>query len=647
MLQIEWKHYMVRCGLWLLLPIFVICKLLSLSFETVYIDTHVTDAAYEDFFEQYGGFFDLEKKNAISQMETDETMQRYISYADDNPAKHYIIEQTGWEAWIGNEKLEIILIAFVIFFIAFITTYDYETGVEAVKFGSYRRRKDIYFSWQIMSILFLVCLLFISFGCEWLYYTLKYGLHGYDYPIQSLWSYENSSLDLSIFQTCLMVHMIKGVGLLLVAEITCLFGRLCKNLWRTVLISGAISVVPYMLFNKEQIRYYILPLNLLLGNGYLRGESTEIMYDGVQISEPVGNIPVYFLMLTLSVAGLIIIAIQNVLLCGGRSIKKERIYRYGAITGISVVAYITAICIVIAASKPEKESFTQSYYDGKTFCDELIIRDVFSPKDADGYYADDNCHYYYIKNETGTVYFYKIGKDDYSSEIIYSEDRGEKKYDYSTRYLGLVNVQNYENKSYESSLMDEITYFWVDGKYIFIADLNDIEMINYESGEKEILVEEGYAGGAVAYDSGRLYYISSTGTVNIVDVENLHVEAVGIEGCAKLGICDGYLVYMLTDGSVGIYSDDMKALLEDVTMNQTSNFSCNGLEIFFISSKYKLCCYDLDTKNVSEITCYDEAGEEISAPFYNVKAYDRDRLEVYIQTSDEAYEWVTCFRQDI
>ena len=56
---------------------------------------------------------------------------------------------------------------------------------------------------------------------------------------------------------------------------------------------------------------------------------------------------------------------------------------------------------------------------------------------------------------------YKTNKTDFTSEVIYSEINGDRRYGYFTKYLGLVNVHNYENVSEEEWLEEDTGYSWV------------------------------------------------------------------------------------------------------------------------------------------------------------------------------------------
>lgn len=664
MLTIEWKHYIWKCKLWILIPLFCIFKFTSMQFETVYVDTHITrNDEYQVFFEEYEGMLSLDKKTQLP--ETDDVLKQYISYAYENPAKHYIVNTTGWDAWFGNEKVDIILFAFVLFFSVYLATNDYETGVFAVKLTSYNRKEKICLSQQLLLVLYSILLITLSFFCEWIFYAVKYGLSGYSFPIQSLWTFENSTFNISILQCCICIHVVKGIGILLVAELSFLFGIYIKKLWISFFVGMAIPIIPYMIFNKEQIRYYIQPLGLILGNGYFRGDNEPIMYDGVQIAEPVKKISLMYLLVVLGLT-MLCFAIIFIVLFWNRNkgiwIKKSR---FGFLFAVSEIFMITVFgCMLVSYNKNSKWELKEIYYQGKAFSDEeiiytldedanlveynysldkkdLIIRDVFAEKTCDGYYVDENYIYYFVKSDEGEVSFYRIDKKNFNSEIIYKELIGNRKYVRSTRYLGLLNVHNYENVSQREWHEDNIQNFWVDGNYIFTLSYNSIDMIDYITKDKISLVKKGYSGGMTTYRAGVLYYIDAENNVVMLDVVTRKAEYIDIPKCRSLAINGEMLCFITKDEKIGIYCEGESKIIDGVESSPTSLIVCHDKYTFCASKDNALICIDSINLNSQEVKCYYESGESVNALIYNVKVYNDKKISLFVG-EDTGYNWILC-----
>lgn len=670
MFAIEWKHYICKCRLWVLVPLLCLCKFASMQLETVCIDTHITEnREYQAFFKEYEGKLSLDKKTKIQ--ETDDVLERYVSYADENPAKHYLINPTAWDSWIGNEKIDIILLLFVIFFSVYLVTNDYETGIYALIHPSGRFREKRLMGKQILLIIYSALIFTLSFLCEWVFYTVKYGLSGYSFPLQSLWTFENSPFNISVWQCCIYIHAVKYIAIFLMGEIAFLLGKYIKRLWISFLMGMGTVIIPYMIFNKEQIRYYIQPMGLVLGSGYFRGKSEPIIYDGVQISDPVEKIPVgcFFIILTLAILcyGIIFIVLFR---DGGRKkcswiIKSRFGFLFAGVSFLIISAFLS---VLFLDSRNFEREFKGTYYQGKAYADgekiymsdregrliehdcpsgkkEFIIRDVFAEKTCIDYYVDENYIYYYVKKDTGEVIIHRTDKSDFSTKIIYQKVNGTRKYMNSTKYLGLINVNNYENVSYNEWVEDNIRDFWVDGNYIFTIGHKRIVMTDYTTKEETVLIERGYSGGAVAYAAGILYYIDSDNKVVSFDVITQNAKYIDIPKCRSLAVSEERLCYITENGEIGVYSDTGAQNAEGMECSPTSSVVCHSKYVFCISAENTLICIDSTNLKRCEVKCYDESGKGVDVLMYNVRVYNDKKLSLYAEEGD-SYDWI-LFDYDI
>lgn len=666
MVTIEWKHYILKSKLWILIPLFCVFKFTSMQLETVFVDTHIIgNDKYQVFFEQYEGMLSVDKREQMN--ETDAVLNQYISYANENPAKHYIVNTIGWDAWFGNEKIDMVLLVFILFFSVYIVTNDYETGVYSIKYTSCRRKESICLGQQSLLVTYGILMVILSFLCEWIFYAAKYGLSGYGFPIQSLWTFENSTFNISILQCCICIHIVKGIGILLVGELSFLLGKYIKKLWLSFFVGLAIPIIPYMIFNKEQIRYYIQPLGFILGNGYFRGDSEPLMYDGVQIAEPVKNIPVRYLLTVLGLSMLCYAVIFIVSFWNSNQnkcawMKKSR---YGFLFTAIEIFFITAFgCMLISYNKNSQCELNGIYYKGKAYSDDeiiytadeaamlvqynysldkkdFIIRDVFAEKTCNGYYVDENYIYYFVKNDVGEVRFHRVEKKDFSTEVIYQEVIGDRSYMGSTKYLGLLYFHNYENVSSEEWFEDNIQDFWVDGNYIFTTSQNSIDMIDYRSKEKTKLVKQGYSGGVTAYEAGILYYIDAENNVVMLNVMTLKGEYIDIPKCRSLAINDEKLCFITENEEVGIYHNGECQMIPGVKSTPTSLIVCNDKYAFCVSNENTLICIDVVNLNSQKVKCYYESGGDVNEVIYNVKVYNDKKLSLFIGDNTD-YSWVLC-----
>ena len=85
MLKTELEHYLIRCKILLIIPVYIILKLFALNITEVYIDTDISlhSDRYVEFFEEYSGKITIDKIEKISEdneYSDDKIVERYIRY---------------------------------------------------------------------------------------------------------------------------------------------------------------------------------------------------------------------------------------------------------------------------------------------------------------------------------------------------------------------------------------------------------------------------------------------------------------------------------------------------------------------------------------------------------------------------------------
>lgn len=665
MFRLEWNHYIRKNHLWILVVLFFVCKLISLRCETVYVDTHVwKHAKYENFFQSYEGKMTLAKQNRLP--EADEVIRQYLNYVDKDPSRHYLVNEVGWDAWIGNEKSDLMLLGFIVFFCACLVAGDYESGVHPFKYTSGAQKNRLYLCQQGLFALFSLLLIIMSFAEEWVYYAVRYGLSGYRFPVQSLWTFERSPYELTIWQTCIWIHLVKALAILFLGELTLLAGIYLKKIWLIFAAAMAVPVVPYMLVNREQIRYYIQPLGLLLGNGYFRGKFLPTQYDMVEISEPVGHIPGWYLPTVILItagltAGVLVALFRRKAGEHGRWLWRNRA---GFVLALCQFVVVAGLCgLLVSDSSPKQEQShavfyaSQSYGDGdiiyrkndkgewiaddlKTGQVEKMRRDVFPEGDCVAIYADDRYLYEYIRTEYGEVSIYRVDKQDFTPILLYQETSGQRVYQYTSKYLGLLNVHNLKNTSSEQWDDETIQSFWVDGHRIFLESQSGVRMVDYRTKKSDKLTGKHYQIQSATYRDGTLYYMDRKGHVIRVDVRTQRAEYLDIPRCWSLGLAGEELCFVTTDWKLGIYREEESVLVDGITCADTSPAIGRGNTLYCIGEDHTVLAVDLKTLQHRAVECYDESGRKTTDPVYNVRIYPSGAAELYIGTEGEDYEWV-------
>ena len=669
MLKTELEHYLIRCKILLIIPVYIILKLFALNITEVYIDTDISlhSDRYVEFFEEYSGKITIDKLEKISEdneYSDDKIVERYIRYAGENPNSRYIVNPSGWEAWLGNIRVDFPLIICLIFIVSFLCTSDNERKMETVKKISFHNDDRVYLSRILVLLVMFISLSCLSFLLEWAYYGLKYGLSGYSYPVQSLMSYQNSEYTISLWECSLVIWFIKNVGYMLILTLGMIIGSLVKNLWTSISIVGGMGVIPYIFFNHTLLIEHIVPIGMFIANFYIRGGCEDIEFDLSQIAEPSDYFSHNYLIIIL-LASTILIYCFNLIayhIYSKYNFKRSlKIYKYGLAV---LIILIPAFVVYGKKFTYDESDFGSRYYTGMIYSDgqyayvndavvcgnesdrtlyrvditgekETIIRDVFESKNCDFLYCADNYVYYVQKdNESGMYYFYELNKENYDSKCIYEELRGDRNYVLDSKYLGIVNVDNADELSFGETDNSTIYNFWVDGHYIFIADLNGIEMVNVESKQKITIVDDKI-GEIIAYENNRIFYINRFGEVAGIDVCTGKEEHTGIYNCRAMCLYDGVLYYVDYDGELmSYYNGEYSQLLDDMKVRDTSSLSIHDGYLYFVTDNNYILEYDM------EYDTYDKWLASKDYIVYNIRVYFDDETYIYRENGDE-YEWVS------
>lgn len=669
MLKTELQHYLIRCKILLIIPVYIILKIFTLNITEVYIDTDISlhSDRYADFYEEYSGKITADKLDKISEdkeYSDDKVVYRYLSYAEENPNRRYIVNPSGWEAWLGNIRIDFPLIICLIFIVSYLCSSDNERKMETIKKISFHNDDRIYLSRIFVLLIMFMALSCLSFLLEWSYYGFKYGLSGYSYPVQSLMSYQNSEYTISLWECSLVIWYIKCLGCILVLTFGLIVGSLLKNLWTGMSIIGGIVIIPYVFFNHKLVIEHIVPVGMLIANFYIRGGCENIEFNLSQIAEPCDYFSHNYLFAILSVSIALSYCFYFIAyrIYSKYNLKRSlKIYKYG------FAAFIILIPAFIIYSKKftyDESDFDSRYYTGMIYSDgqyaydndgaicgnsfdttlyrvdikgkkENIIRDVFETGNCDFLYCNGNYIYYVQKNfDSGEYCFYEVNKENYDTRCLYGELRGDRNYMLDSKYLGIVNVDNADEMSFEESDNSAIYNFWVDGQYIFVTDLNGIEMINIANKHKITIVDDRI-GEVIAYEKNKIFYIDRFGEVAGIDVCTGKEEHTGIYNCRVMCLYDGVLYYVGYDGAFMSYQDgEYRQMLDDeVNVRDTSALSVYGEYLYFVTDDNYIFEYDMARGTYNKWL----ASEDYTV--YNTRVYFDNEVYIYRQNGD-GYDWV-------
>lgn len=654
MLKVEWKHLNKQINIWLVMAVYLLGAAISLKMGGTYIDSHLITRAeyYTSFFEAFEGKWNLERQQVYEHTKKDVVTEQYVNYVADNPKDRYLIPQTGWEAWIGGEHFDPVTILLLIVLSCYIVTNDHEAGVAVWKLNTQQKRQAYKRIWCVELLGISVGVMLLNFVLQWLYYQYTYGLSDYDAPVQSLWSFEHSTLPFSLFQTAVLIQIMKFFGFLFVLILSQMIAAIIKRFWISCAVNIFLIAAPYLLFNRETLRYIIQPMGMLLSGGYLKGNTPQVLYDGVQVGWPACGLSNRQIIV---LAGIFFVVTAVCYVCYLVPVKTMLKYKMqiGMVTLCLLVTGLLAGIFIYCYPKSEEKG-TSTYYslqpqyresdfyvqdgnqimqyakDEKKEAGEDLVYDVFC-EEIDGFHVCDRSLYYYQQdNNSGKLRVYRMDRKDGSYYKVYEETRGIKNYNLTTRYLGLVNEQNYHNESVEDEAKDLISNLWVSDGYIYITDKNSIERISLSTKKKEIVEEQTEISDSVAYDGTWIYYVDEESAVRAINPDTGQVKKYDVTAQGKLCVAGEKIYYVGKDALLYELSDKKTSALNQRKVAETSRINAMEQCLVYVSDKGELVQYHIRTGQTEQI--------DSKSGLLDVIAYPGHRLYCYTN-EDEEYKW--------
>lgn len=654
MLKVEWKHLNKQINIWLVMAVYLLGAAISLKMGGTYIDSHLITRAeyYTSFFEAFEGKWNLERQQAYEHTKKDVVTEQYVNYVADNPKDRYLIPQTGWEAWIGGEHFDPVTILLLIVLSCYIVTNDHEAGVAVWKLNTQQKRQAYKRIWCVELLGISVGVMLLNFVLQWLYYQYTYGLSDYDAPVQSLWSFEHSTLPFSLFQTAVSIQIMKFSGILFILILSQIIAGIVKRFWISCAVNTFLVAAPYLLFNRETLRYIIQPMGMLLSSGYLRGNTPLVLYDAVQVGWPACGLSNRQ---GIILSGVFLVVTAVLYVCYLVSVKTMLTYKVQigkAAVCCLAIGMLSGILMHYYPKWEEKGRNTfyslqpqytkDDFYvqDGDRIMQypnednnekgENLVNDVFS-EGINGFYACDRSVYYYHEDyNVGILSIYRIDKETGSCCKIYEEKRGIKNYILTGKYLGLVNEQNYQNESVEDDAKDSISNFWVSNGYIYITDQDSIERIRLSTKKKEVVEENSEISVSVAYDGIWIYYVDEESAVRAINPDTGQVKKYDVTAQGKLCVAGEKIYYVGKDALLYELSDKKTSALNQRKVAETSRINAMEQCLVYVSDKGELVQYHIRTGRTEQI--------DSKSGLLDVIAYPGHRLYCYTN-EDEEYKW--------
>lgn len=500
--------------------------------QKVYIDFNDNKITEEELYAT------LEENSNILKYEKGfQLVFEQYTYARENTENRFLMDTNGWAGLLANDKIDLFYIFLIIILTVPVICTEYESRMNEINITVRKGNKYIITTKFIVSFTIIILLSILNSIIDYMFYNIKYGLNHSDYPLQSLEFYSNSSSNLSLFSTYLLIILLQIMGYLCFGLSILFLSDMLKKYTLVSFFSAMIVILPYYVFNRSYVKYYLPgPIGFIIAKGYFRGNEfsgATMNTDKEVIFKEISR--KYFLFLIiLTVITYIVIGIFIWFRNENKRCKKKK---YIKVWRVSIFFFCTSLIINITGCSCLNSNTTSINYnyttrnvaensnyiffinqdnsdkkivfeDLSTDIDENLVRDPFHALTyvADHFFCNGN-YIYYIKYSQDKSYFYssmdkmeivQVNLKTFSEKVIYESNINE----YSESFIGLVAKNN------KGSLkLEHISGFFIDNKFIYLIFEDEIERVNRITGKTEVIINYPTIRN-VAFDGEFIYYIN-------------------------------------------------------------------------------------------------------------------------------------------
>lgn len=284
----------------------------SKALGTAYVEYVNGESSYEDYCRAVDKFSQLsaEHKKGMQQL------GEQTDYIKEDLSNRWLLDTRGWICLLRNQSLDIVLIMLLLLVSVQTFCNDYSSDMDELLLTTCKGRKALARNkWlSTVSVCALISILFSLL--EYVVIWIRQGLPCPNAPIQSIESFSDSTTGFTLIGAFAFVTLLKALGAILFSTIVLALSVTFKRPLSVISLSASLILIPYLTLQNAWTKLYVLPLGLLMSNGYLRTDEILsnaveewVVFEGVSKSELM-----VIVAFTLILIALLYIVIQNVYL---------------------------------------------------------------------------------------------------------------------------------------------------------------------------------------------------------------------------------------------------------------------------------------------------------------------------------------------
>lgn len=288
------------------------CSNASSALGNAYVEYSNGQSSYEDY---------CRAADKFSQMAADynkgmQQLGEQIDYIQQDLRNRWLLDTRGWICLLRNQSLDIVLVMLVLLISVQTFCNDYSSDMDELLLTTQNGRRTLARNkWLCtISVCGLISVLFSLL--EYVVIFIRQGLPCPNAPIQSIESFSDSTTGFTLIEAFAFVTLLKALGAILFSSIVIALSVMIKRPLPVISLTASMILIPYLTLQNAWTKLYVLPLGLLMSNGYLRTDevlsNTDekwIVFEGVSKSELTAIIAI-----ALILTALLFIVMQNIYL---------------------------------------------------------------------------------------------------------------------------------------------------------------------------------------------------------------------------------------------------------------------------------------------------------------------------------------------
>jgi len=223
-----------------------------------------------------------------------------------NEPSYYYVE--GWEGLLGFLSSGNFVFLSIIFLLVVspIFSREYASGFDSIILSTKNGRKAVVSAKLVSAVVYAVSTVMIFNLAQLLSYTLVYGIYGFDKPLNSIYMYNLTFLDISIIRYYILQLLIQIIGAIVAVLAICFISSKNKSPLTAFFISFLILYYPGILgMFKGSVKWIRLIVDISI-DSVLRANGMFVRYNTLNVlGFPV--LAVYIIIPVIVLAGIVAI----------------------------------------------------------------------------------------------------------------------------------------------------------------------------------------------------------------------------------------------------------------------------------------------------------------------------------------------------